>query len=279
MGAVTRIRWPMRAVAGVCLVGASAGLGTTAAHARGHAVASPVIMHGYKCTVVATKHHRKVTGRAGAVVCGVSGNDVLRAVGPGRVVLIAGPGRDKLVASSAPGHQDTLIGGSGPDTMVAGSGGDDVIETGTGSDTIDCGGSGGGTGGSGGGGIDESARNGSGQVTVVGADSGDSVNSDCQGGTTNSASLEFQGTVNTTDGSTTMNITYGDVNDAARAWLDANGDPTSIDISLVGASIEVDNGGSLVKGDDVEVAANANGTALVAVDVQAQLPASSGFDD
>jgi hypothetical protein len=236
-------------------------------------------MHGYKCTVVATKHHRKVTGRAGAVVCGLSGNDVLRAVGPGRVVLIAGPGRDKLVASSAAGSHDTLIGGSGSDTMVAGSGGDDVIETGTGDDTIDCSGGGGSTGGGGGGGIDESGSSGSGQVTVVGADSGDTESSDCQGDSTNSAALEFQGTINTTDGSTTMNITISDQNDAAQSWLNTNGNPTSVDISLVGASIEVDNGGTLAQGDDVEVAANANGTTLVAVDVQAQPPSSSGFED
>jgi len=231
--------------------------------------------------MVATKHHRRLTGRAGAVVCGVSGNDVLRAAGPGRVVLIAGPGRDRLVASSAAGSQDTLIGGSGRDTLVAGSSGDDVLEAGTGDDSIDCG-NGGDTGGNSGGGTgtDESARHGSAQVTVVGADSGDDTeNSDCQGGGTDSAALEFQGSVNSTDGSTTMNITYNDVSDAAQAWLDANGDPTSVDISLVGASIEVDGGGSLAVGDDVEVAANANGTALVAVDVQAQLVGSSGFDD
>jgi hypothetical protein len=243
-------------------------------------------MDGYKCTVVATSKHRHATGRAGAVVCGVSGNDVLKAVGSGRVVLIAGPGKDKLIASRALRSQDTLIGGSGPDTMVTGTGGDDVVDTGSGDDTVTCPGTGGNTGGDGGDtgntgtGPDESGVHmGPSNLTVVGADSGDTENSNCSGDSQNSAQLEFQGTVNSTDGSTTMNVTIADNNDAAQAWLDKNGDPTAVDISLVGASIEVDNGGTLVMGDDVEVAANANGSSLTAVDVQAQAPNNSGFDD
>ena len=241
-------------------------------------------MDGYKCTVVATSKHRHATGHAGAVVCGVSGNDVLKAAGPGRVVLIAGPGKDKLVASRALRSQDTLIGGSGPDTMVTGTGGDDVVDTGSGDDTINCpstGGNGGGGGGTGntGTGPDESRVHMTpSTLTVVGFDSGDSENSDCSGDSQDSAQLEFQGTVNSTDGSTTMNITIEDNNDAAQAWLDANSSPTAVDISLVGASVEVANGGTLVQGDDVEVAANANGSSLTAVDVQAQAPGDSGFD-
>ncbi|HUY23313.1 MAG TPA: hypothetical protein VMV22_13330 [Acidimicrobiales bacterium] len=246
------IRSGWRVAVGVAslAVAGSLGVGAPAALARSKP-AKPVVMHGHVCTVVATKHHRKVVGRAGAVVCGVSGNDVLRAVGPGAVTLIAGPGKDKLIASSSPSSQDTLIGGTGDDTLDAGSSGSDVIDASSGSDTINCG-------------------TGSAQVTVVGAGQDDQENADCQGGNVSDATLELQGTVNTTDGSTTMNITYNDVNDAAQAWLDANGDPTSLDISLVGASIENDGGGALVAGEDVEVAANASGSSLVAVDVQAQ---------
>jgi hypothetical protein len=240
-------------------------------------------MDGYKCTVIATTKHRHATGHAGAVVCGVSGNDVLKAAGPGRVVLIGGPGKDKLIASRALKSQDTLIGGSGPDTMVTGTGGDDVVDTGSGNDTIDCPSTGGNTGGDGGAtggtGTDQSrVHMGPSTLTVVGADSGDTEDSNCSGDSQDSAQLEFQGTVNSTDASTTMNVTIEDNSDAAQAWLDANGDPTAVDISLVGASIEVDNGGTLVKGDDVEVAANANGSSLTAVDVQAQVPDGSGFD-
>ncbi len=240
-------------------------------------------MNGYKCTVLATTKHRHVVGHAGAVVCGVSGNDVLKAVGPGRVVLIAGPGRDKLIASRALGSQDTIIGGSGSDTIVTGTGGDDVIDTGSGDDTIQCpnpsggGGDGGGTGNTG---TDQARTHlAASQLTVVGADSGDTESSSCSGDSQDSAQMEFEGMVNSTDGSTTMNVTISDASDAAQAWLAANGNPTAVDISLVGASIEVDNGGALVAGDDVEVAANANGASLVAVDVQAQSPESSGFSD
>jgi len=178
-------------------------------------------------------------------------------------------------SSSSAGSQDTLIGGSGDDTLEAGSSGDDVIEAGTGNDSIDCGGSSGG-----GGGSDEARATSHAQVTVVGADSSDdSENSDCGGGNVDSADLEFQGVVNSTDGSSTMNITILDANDAAQAWQAANGDPSAVDITLTGASIEADNGGPIAAGDDVEVAANASGASLTAVEVEAQLPENSGFDD
>jgi hypothetical protein len=244
-------------------------------------------MDGYKCTVLATAKHRHAVGHAGDVVCGVSGNDVLKAAGSGRVVLIGGPGHDKLIASRALKSQDTLIGGSGPDTIVTGTGGDDTIDTGSGDDTINCPGTGG-NGGDGGGtgtGTDASRIHlAPSKMTVVGADSGDTENSDCSGDSQVSAQLEFQGRVNTTDGSTTMNIVIEDHNDAAQAWLDANSDPTAVDISLVGATIETDNGGPLAPGEDVEVAANPSsttlaGSTLTALDVQAQSPSSSGFDD
>lgn len=247
-----------RAALGVATlsVAGAVGLGAPSAHAKTSGPKKAVVMHGHTCTVVATKRHRKVVGHAGAVVCGLSGNDVLRAVGPGAVILIAGPGKDRLIASSNPNSQDTLIGGTGDDTFDAGSGGDDVIEAGSGSDSVDCG-------------------SGGAQVTVVGVSQNDSENEDCQSSNVDNATLEFHGTINTTDGSTTMNVTYNDVNDAAQAWLLANGNPTSVDISLVGATIETDGGGALVAGDDVEVAVNANGSSLTAVDVQAQPPDNS----
>jgi len=241
--------------AALALMG-TVGLGATSAHASTAAkTKKPLVMHGFKCTVIATKHHRSVVGHAGDVVCGAKGNDVLRASGPGTVILIAGPGKDTLIGSSDPSAQDTLIGGTGSDTLEAGTGGSDQITAGTGSDTIDCG---------------TSTTT---QVTVTGADSGDTESPDCSNSNVTSADLEFQGTVNTTDGTTTMNITPTDTNDAAQAWLSANGSPTSVDISLAGASIEVDGGGSIAVGDQVEVSANVAGSSLVAVDVQAQ-PAS-----
>ena len=292
MRKINRAKWVLKVVAGTCLVGASVGAGASAAlaHSKGKTPAPTVFMHGYKCTVVATGKHRRVVGHSGAVVCAPSGNFTLRAAGNGRVVLIAGSGNDTLVASNAPGAQDTLIGGSGDDTIDGGSNGDDVIQAGTGSDTINCGTAG--TGGSSGDntGVDESKRAGTSQVTVVGADSTDDTeNSDCSGSTSDSASLELQGLVNTTDGSTTMNITVFDSNDNAQQWLSANDSSCTsssttctVDISLVGAGIVVDGGGTLAAGMDVEVAANAStGTpsTLTAIDVQAQQPQNSGFDD
>ena len=279
----SRFSWPLRIAAAVFLVGGAVGLGASAAQARGHASAStgPVFMSGYKCTVVATSRHRHVVGHAGDIVCGASGNDVLKAVGAGRIVLIGGPGHDKLIASRTFGSQDTLVGGTGPDTMVTGTGGDDVVDTGSGDDTINCpgGSSSGGTQG------DESAlRMAPSTLTVVGEDAGDSENSDCQGDQQDSATIEFEGTVNTVTGSppTSINMAVLDANDLGQQFLTANnitGTPPSVDISLTGASIEVEGGGTLATGDDVEVAANASGSTLTAVDVQAELAGMGGFDE
>jgi hypothetical protein len=187
----------------------------------------------------------------------------LVASGPGHVVLIAGPGRETLVGSSNPGSDDTLIGGSGDDSLEAGDGGNQVIDTGTGPDSIDCG-------------------NGGSQVSVVGAGSDDTENPDCGGGNVSDTNLEIHGTVNTvaTDGST-MNVSFNEAEDTFQAWLDANGDPTSVDIAITpSTTIQVDGGGSLAAGDWVEVTANTSsttlaGSTLTAVDVQAQ-PAGSG---
>jgi len=245
-------------------VAGTLGLGGSAAHASTQAKRThkPVVMHGYTCTKVAKKRHQTVVGTAGQVVCGLRGGVKLMASGPGHVVLIAGPGQETLVGSSTPGSDDTLIGGSGDDTLEAGDSGNQVIDTGTGPDTIDCG-----TGGS--------------TVSVVGAGSDDTENSDCTGGNVSDTSLEIHGTVNTvaSDGST-MNVSFQEAEDTFQAWLDANGDPTSVDIAITpSTSTHVDGGGSLAAGDWVEVTANTSsttlaGSTLTAVDVQAQ-PASS----
>ncbi len=247
------------AVAGTLSLGASAAHAGTQAK-RTH---KPVVMHGYTCTKVAKKRHQTVVGTAGQVICGLRSGVKLVASGPGHVVLIAGPGRETLVGSSNPGSDDTLIGGSGDDSLEAGDGGNQVIDTGTGPDSIDCG-------------------NGGSQVSVVGAGSDDTENPDCGGGNVSDTNLEIHGTVNTvaTDGST-MNVSFNEAEDTFQVWLDANGDPTSVDIAITpSTTIQVDGGGSLAAGDWVEVTANTSsttlaGSTLTAVDVQAQ-PAGSG---
>jgi hypothetical protein len=231
----------------------------TAAQAATHAKKA-IVRHGYTCTVVSSKHHHTLVGHAGDVVCALSGNNTLTAVGPGKVVLIAGRGNDTLVGSSSPSSTDTLIGGSGHDTLTAGSGGDDVIETGSGSDSIDCG-SGGTT------------------VTVVGADSGDTESQDCSGGNVDNTSMQFEGTVTAVDSANppaNVTVSVSDMSDGASAWLAAN--PSCVPAALVfdlatgPATIETDSGGPIAKGDDIEVEANvpASGCSPVAVSVQSQ---------
>lgn len=236
------------------------GLGGPAGAAVSHASRSPVVMDGHRCTVVATRHHSKVVGHAGDVVCAPTGKATLRASGPGTVFLIAGTGRDKLIGSSSPGANDVLIGGSGTDTLVAGSSGGDVLDAGTGTDNINCG-----TGGA--------------TVTVVGATSSDTESPDCGGTNVEDATLHLEGTISAVDGGTppaTMTMSVSDSNDAAQAWFAANPSCSSgalvIDLASVPASVEVDGGGPLAVGDQVEVEANApaTGCSPAAVTVQAQ---------
>lgn len=252
----------MRATVGAAALAlaGSLSLGATAAHASTQArhTHKPVVMHGYTCTKVAKKRHQTVVGTAGQVICGLHSGVKLVASGPGHVVLIAGPGKETLVGSSSSGSDDTLIGGTGDDTLEAGDSGNQVIDTGTGPDTIDCG-------------------NGGSQVSVVGAGSDDTENSDCGGSNVSDTNLEIHGTVISvaTDGST-MNVSFHEAEDTFQAWLDANGDPTSVDIAITpSTTIQVDGGGSLAAGDWVEVTANTSSTTLAgstlsAVDVQAQ---------
>jgi hypothetical protein len=227
-------------------------LTATSAHARGK---KPVVLDGHICTKVATSRHPTVVGHAlngrPAVVCGVSGNDTLKAKGAGLVILVAGPGSDTLIASSDPGARDILIGGSGTDTFQAGTAGDDVIETNSG-DTIDCT---------------------TGATTVIAGDNqGDNENGDCQGSNVDNATQEWEGVVTATDGSTTMTIQWTDLNDAAQTWLDANGDHATVTSNISSAIVVVEGGGALMMGDRVETTANASGSVLTAVSVVAEPP-------
>jgi hypothetical protein len=242
-------------VAALAVVG-SIGVGSTAAHAQStKRIKKPIVMHGYTCTVIASKHHRSVVGHAGDVVCGARGNDTLEAAGAGHVVLIAGPGKDTLVASSTPGSQDTLIGGSGSDTIDAGSSGSDTIETGSGSDNISCG-----TGGA--------------TVTIAGADSGDTENSDCQGSNVGDASQEWHGVITAVNTDNTIDVQWREANDLAQSWLATAfiTPPTTVRFDLTNAQVQIGGGGPLTACYDVEITANAptTGTTLSAVDVNAE---------
>lgn len=268
-------RWVARALGAGALVVGTAGMAGVAAAAAPHAAHAkkPVVLQGHTCTVIATKKHPNVVGHAGDVVCGISGNDILRASGPGRVFLVAGPrkrstphragamgtagGNDTLIASPDPGAQDILIGGSGADTLETGGAGDDVVEAGSGSETIDC--------------------SSSGTITITGAGQQDQEDG-CQGANVESASLQFEGTVTALDSASppaTLTMTVTDPGDGTAAWLAANPacGPTTlvVDLATAPATIEVDGGGPLVAGADVEVEANApvSGCSPVAVSVQA----------
>ena len=214
------------------------------------------------------------------MVCGLKGNDTLTAVGPGTVYLIAGRGRDKLIASSDPNAHDVLIGGTGRDTIVTGTGGDDIVDEGSGNDTIDCGSTGTVTV------VDDNSQSDSQGDDNQGDDNsqGDGSqgdNQDCGGdGNVQSATLDFEGTITALPTATTMTVQWSDVSDGAQAWLDSQtpADPNPVTFDISTATVEVDGGGSLAVGDDVEVAANppSSGTTPVAVDVQAE--AGDGSD-
>jgi hypothetical protein len=230
-------------------------VGTTAlASSSAQAVKKPVVFKGHVCTSVATSKHPTAVGHARlghpAVVCGVSGNDTLRAAGKGPVILIAGPGHDTLKASNTRGAHDVLIGSTGGDTFVTGgSGSDEIILGATSGDTLDC---------------TTTAT-----ITIGGDDQGDNSNGDCQsGGNVDDASQEWQGVITTTDGATTMTIQVTDGNDAALAWL---GSATTVTFDITSADIQVEGGGSLTGGQDVEVTSDgvSSGIGLIALSVDA----------
>ncbi len=232
-------------------------------------------MRGHLCNVVATGHNRSVVGHAGQVVCGLSGHDTLTATGPGTVILISGHSKTTLIASNDPNAHDVLIEGSGRDTADVGSGGNDIVETGTGADTTDCGSSGTVTV------VDDNQGNddGQGDQNSQGDDSQGDDNSqeDCTGdGNVTTATQDWEGAITALPSSTTMTVQWSDVNDVAQMWLNTlpPPEPTSVTFDISAASVEVDGGGSLATGDDVEVAANPpiSGTMPIAVDVQAEPP-------
>jgi hypothetical protein len=261
----------LKPLAASFLVAASVGLATQAAsaHVRAHAK-KPVVLHGHVCTVLATKKHPIATGSAGAVVCGISGNDTLRAVGPGMVFLIAGPltkthatsrvmaarpmavtsGNDILIASDDPGAQDILIGGSGNDTFEAGSAGDDVIVAGSGTDTIDC--------------------TSTATITVSGDDQGDQEN-DCSGPNVEATTTEWQGTIASIPSATTISVQWSE-QDGADAWLAANGNPNPVTFDISNATNENNDSCPLSVGDGVAVSADlpTSGTTLVATTIDSE---------
>lgn len=238
---------------------AAVGLGASAAGASArahHHAKQTVVLNGHICTKIATTRHPVVTGHKGQTICGLSGNDTLKAAGSGIVTLVAGPGHHTtLRASGSHGAHDLLIGSgvAGQDTFVTG-GGSDTVDTAPG-DTISC--------------------SSSGSTTIAGDESGDQEDG-CQGGNVQDAAQEWQGVVTATDGSTTMTIQWSDVNDAAQAWLGANGDPATATFDISSAQIDMGDGGAVATGDQVEVAANPSdpanlaGSTLVAVTVDGQ---------
>jgi hypothetical protein len=233
-------------------------MGTTAlVSSSAQAVKKPVIFKGHVCTSVATSKHPNAVGRGRpghpAVVCGVSGNDTLRAAGKGPVILIAGPGHDTLKASNARGAHDVLIGSTGGDTFVTGtSGTDEIILGAPAGDTVDC--------------------TTTGTITIAGDDQGDNSNGDCQpGGNVEDASQEWQGVITATDATSTMTIQWTDANDAAQAWLAPLGDPASVTFDITTADIQVEGGGPLATGQQVDVTSDgvSSGIGLVALSVDA----------
>jgi ribosomal protein S17 len=91
-----------------------------------------------------------------------------------------------------------------------------------------------------------------------------------QSSTPQSAPLVFQGQVATV-GTSSATVTLREANRAARTWLAANGNLTTVALDLTTASIQRSGGGSLQVGDLVQFSATApvSGTTLVAVRVEA----------
>ena len=206
-------------------------------------------------------------GQGNDVLVGSSGNNKLIA-GPGNQVLNGGSGNDTLLGG---GGHDLLIGGPGHDNISAGTG-DDTIDGSDGNDTIDCG-------------------TGTSTVSTTGTDS---EAPDCNGDAHRSLQ-RYHGTVAALDATAnTVTVQWVEVNDNAQTWLDANGNPEPVVISLVGANIETSggghegdhaiahdhpsggsgaqSGGTLLVGDRVEVEATTDtaGTGLVAVSVHTE---------
>lgn len=262
------------AAMGIVVFGLGASFGASAqasSPSAKHGAVHPkptIVRDGYKCTVVSSAKHHNLVGRAGSVVCALSGNNTLTASGPGEVVLIAGPGQDTLKASSSANSDDVLLGGRGKAHLYAGSHGRDTLSAGSGADWFNCG-------------------SGSSQVTVVGVGSDDNENGDCHRNGVDNTSQHYHGTIVSlgTDDSSVV-VSVSDASPGAQSWL-ATQSPTcdltnlTFDLTTTPATIYVQGGGALAVGDDIGIAANAGtlNCEPVAVNVWAAPPGGSGNGD
>ena len=188
-----------------------------------------------------------VGGRANDVLAGNAGANVLVG-GPGNDELTGAAGNDSLLGGAG---NDWLIGGAGTDQLRAGSGNDTIDGSGGFGDTIDCG-------------TDSPILN-------VEPSANDVLAPDCEGDT-DQVLQRYHGTVSALDtDANTITVQWTEVNDSAQTWLDANGDPNPVVISLAGAAVDTLTGGSIQPGDQVEVEATTSldGTSLDAVTVHA----------
>ncbi len=262
------------AALGIVVFGLGASLGASAqasAPASKHGAVHPkptIVRDGYRCTVVSSAKHHNLVGKAGSVVCALSGNNTLTASGSGEVVLIAGPGTDTLRASSSSNSNDVLLGGRGKAHLYAGSHGRDTLSAGSGADWFNCG-------------------NGGSQVTVVGVGSHDNENGDCHRHGVDNSSQHYHGTVTAlASDNSTVSVSVSFASNGAQAWL-ATQSPTcdltnlTFDLTTTPATIHVQGGGALAVGDDIGIEANAGtmNCEPVAVNVWAAPPGGNGNGD
>jgi Ca2+-binding RTX toxin-like protein len=97
-----------------------------------HAVpATPLVVDGYRCTIVGTPAAEVILGTPHRdVICGLGGADKIDGLG-GDDVLIGGAGDDVLEGS---GGHDVLLGDAGADQFQAWDGTSDRIDGGPGAD-------------------------------------------------------------------------------------------------------------------------------------------------
>ena len=91
-------------------------------------------------------------------------------------------------------------------------------------------------------------------------------------GDTSQELQRYHGSVDAVDaGANTITVQWSSVNGTAQAWLDANGDPDPVTVSLDAAVVENASGAPIQPGDQVEVEAttSVDGTGLVALTVYA----------
>ena len=92
---------------------------------------TPLVVDGYRCTIVGTPAAETLLGTPGhAVICALGGGDKIDGLS-GNDVLVGGPGNDVLEGS---GGRDVLLGGSGADQFQAWDGASDRIDGGPGKD-------------------------------------------------------------------------------------------------------------------------------------------------